>query len=108
MNQRIAELLYPELRAVPAWRRAQVLRRAYDTPFDAFELLGMAFALVAVTALTSYGVSGIAMGARVLTGIANFLLSLPLLAIALAPFWLRRTRRGLRAEINKSQSTTDG
>lgn len=93
----LLERLYPELAALPVRERESALREARDTPFDMLELLGMAAGLVLVTALTRYGSAGLDVAEQFGAAIVNFAIALPLLAIALAPFLVRRTRRGLRA-----------
>jgi hypothetical protein len=41
---RLAELVLPELRGLPAGERARALRRASTSPFDVVELLALAVA----------------------------------------------------------------
>lgn len=93
----LLDLLYPELRGLHAAHRRRALQRARGTPFDMLELLGMAGALVLVTALTRYGTAGLDVAERFGAALLNFAVALPLLALTLAPFLVRRTRRGLRA-----------
>lgn len=102
--KQIEEILYPQLRSFPVIDRKRALRRARETPFDVIELLGMAAGLVLVTALTRYGVSELEIGERFALAIINFLVAVPLLAIALGPFIVRRVRRGLRAQLEKRQN----
>lgn len=93
---RLWPVLLPELRLVPAAEQDQALRSAGDTPLDLVELLGMAAGLVLVTALTRYAVSDLTLSTRFAAALANFAVALPLLALFLGPFHLRRLRRGLR------------
>ena len=88
--------LFPELRGLPKSEQGNALRRAADTPLDAFELVGIAAGLVAVVALTRYGILGLSLAERIGMAAANFAVALPLLAIAVIPFHLRRLKRGLR------------
>ncbi len=90
--------LYPQLRALDERERLPALQRARETPFDALELVGMAAALVVATALTRYGISGLDVAERFAAALVNFVLALPLLALGIAPFVVRRTRRGLREQ----------
>jgi hypothetical protein len=100
--QPLIDWFCPELKTFPDGARRDAWRRARRTPFDVTELFGMAAGLVIVTALTGQVIEqGLAPGARFLAGSVNFVIALPLLAVVLGPFWLRRTRRGLRSEIEK-------
>ena len=100
-RQRLNELLYPELRAVPESERSRSLDDAKKTPFDVIEIVGLAMGLGAVTALTSYAVDGLGLGERVARSVSNFIVAIPLLALTMGPFLWRRTRRGLRKRIEK-------
>lgn len=91
------EMLCPELRAFAPAERAGVWREASALPFDAAELLGMAAALVGVTALTRYAAPHLAANARLAPSLSQALIALPLLLVALGPLLIRRLRRNLRA-----------
>ncbi|MBL8287570.1 MAG: hypothetical protein JNL85_06290 [Rubrivivax sp.] len=93
---RLWTALLPELRRFPLLEQEGALRDARATALQTLELLGMAAGLVAVTALTSYGLAGSSMAARFGAATANFVVALPLLVLVLGPFHLRRLRRGLR------------
>lgn len=95
------EILYPELSSFPPEDRVRALHDARQTPFDTLELFGMAAALVIVTALTDYSGGGLDGNQRFFSGVLNYLAALPLLAVTLGPFLIRRVRRGLRSERNK-------
>lgn len=99
MNLR--SMIYPELNAFGVAERAPALRAAKDEPFDFVELAAMAVVLVAVTALTRYGLADVGFATRVAATIVNFVVALPLLAAGIAPFLVRRTRRGLRAQLRR-------
>ena len=92
-------MLLAELAQFPAEERRRRLRLARETPLDFVELAAMAIALVAVTALTRYALADASLGTRLLAAAANFAVALPLLAVTLAPFHLRRLRRGLRRQL---------
>ena len=77
----LATLLYPQLRALPQPQRAPLLRRARRQPFDVLELLGMAAVLV---------------GAATLADAKTPATAFPALAF-MVPFFVRRTRRGVRS-----------
>jgi len=98
------EMLCPELRAFAPVERAGAWREATALPFDAVELLGIAAALVGVTALTRYAAPQLAANARLAPALSQALIGLPLLLVALGPFLVRRLRRNLRAILARRQS----
>lgn len=100
-----SDFLYPELHGLPVAERASRLRLARQIPFDAIELFGMAAGLVVVTALTRYAAEGLDAMGRVVVALANFAIALPLLALCLGPFYVRRVRRGLRSGEQKNNQT---
>lgn len=73
--------LYPELRQLPQDERGAALRRARRAPFDFVELFGMAACLVLAVFLGRLG---------------HVAIAVPMLAVILATFHVRRVRRGLR------------
>lgn len=88
--------LFPELLQLPERDREDAVREAARTPFDVLELVGIAAGLVIVTALTRYSTVELSLAERLGMAFANFAVALPLLALAVAPFHVRRVRRGLR------------
>jgi hypothetical protein len=98
---RLWPVLLPELHAFPREERDSALKAARATPLDAVELLGMAAALMAVTALTRYVLPDMAMATRFAAVLLNFAVALPLLALTFGPFHVRRLRRGLREQLRK-------
>ncbi len=96
---RLWPALLPELRQFPAAEQDEALRVARRTELDFVELLGMATGLLVVTALTRYTLADASMSTRFVATLANFAVALPLLAVALGPFHLRRLRRGLRNQL---------
>lgn len=97
----IKDFLYPELHLFAAEARDRVFEEARATSFDALELFGMAAGLVVVTALTSYASAELGSTLQFALPILNFLIAIPLLALAIGPFLVRRIRRGLRARIRQ-------
>ncbi len=93
-------LLYPELRALGEQERERALRDARQTPFDLVELAGMAAAVVLVTSVTRYGIRHDFLD-QVAMGVANFLVAIPLLCLAVGPLLYRRTRRGLHKTLRQ-------
>jgi hypothetical protein len=94
-------LLYPRLDSFPADERANALRHARETSFDVIELIGIAAGLVLVTAITRYQLDTSSAAEGFLRAIGNFVVALPLLAIFVGPFLVRRVRRGLDRELAK-------
>ena len=93
---RLWPVLLPELLQFPEAERDEALRAARDTALDLVELAAMAMGLVAVTALTRYTLADSTLSTRLGAAFANFIVALPLLAVAIGPFHVRRLRRGLR------------
>ena len=89
----------PELRRFPAQEQGHALRKASQTELDIFELLGVGLGLVLVTAATQYVLPDRAGSTRLAAGLFNFILALPLMAVVVAPFHVRRLRRGLRKQL---------
>jgi hypothetical protein len=104
MLQKVAEkienLLYPELRPYGRGDRARLLRKASETPLDFVEWAGILVGLVVVVSVTRYGVPGFGLVDRIAVALVNFLVAIPLLAVTVGPFLLRRQRRGLRAQLH--------
>jgi len=96
---RLWPALLPELRRFPTADQDEALRVARRTDLDFFELLGMAAGLLVVTALTRYALADASMSTRFVASLVNFAVALPLLAVALGPFHIRRLRRGLRDQL---------
>lgn len=97
---RLRAVLLPELQRFAEGERRAALRAARRcTAFDAVELLGMAAALVAVTALMRWVLPGAAASGRPLSVAVELAFALPLLALAIAPLVRRRLRRGLREQL---------
>jgi hypothetical protein len=80
----------------PAWRRdapderRAALHEARNVSLDIVELLGIAAGLVVSLLVVRYAAS-------------SWLASFPVLAVAVGPFLLRRTRRGLRRHLARRQ-----
>ena len=98
---RLWPVLLPELRQFPAAEQDQALQTARDTPLDILELLGMAAGLVLVTAFTRYALADTSMSSRFAAAMLNFVVAMPLLAVTLGPFHIRRLRRALREQLQQ-------
>jgi cation transport ATPase len=96
-------LLYPELRKFTPDDRARVLRTAAEVRFDAIELLGLITALAVTVLITRYSGTGMGLADRFGAAVANFVIAIPLLLLLGGPFYVRRTRRGLRKQLAELQ-----
>ena len=96
-------VLYPELRQFAPDARAQALHRASEARFDAIELVGLIAALAATVLITRYSGTDMGFADRFGAAIANFVIAIPLLLILAGPFYVRRTRRGLREQLAELQ-----
>jgi len=101
LTQRLGVACHSELKSLPESERLAVLERARETRFDLFELVGMAAGLALVTTVTGYAVDGLSISMRIVRAAANVVIAMPLLAVTFGPFVWRRTRRGVRAELEK-------
>ncbi len=97
------ERIYPDLKRFAPDQRKAVSRKAGATPFDAIELFGIAAGIVATAMLARYLATEWVGNRRSVTTSLQFLFALPILPFAIAPFHVRRVRRGLRAQIETSQ-----
>lgn len=95
----LRSLLYPELEGFAPHERAGALERARRQPLDWVELAGLGFGVVAAALFTRYGTDGLEVLERLAAATANFVVAVPLLALAAGPFLWRRTRRALREQL---------
>ena len=100
-------LLYPELRQFEPGRQAGALKAAAETGFDAIEYVGLAAALAATVLLTRYSAVDMGLADRFGAAIVNFIVAIPLLLVLAGPFYIRRTRRGLRTQLKDERTATD-
>lgn len=98
---RLETALYPELQRLEPLERAAAKAHAAEEPFDVVEWLGIAFGIVAVTAMTRYRLPGTEILDRLAMMLVNFAIAIPLLGILIGPFLVRRTRRGLARGRNR-------
>jgi len=97
LQERIENFIYPELRPYARSERARLLRKASEMPLDLIEWAGILLGLVIAVSLTRYAVPDFGMANRIAVALINFLVAVPLLAITVGPFLLRRQKRGLRS-----------
>lgn len=91
----LAGRCYPRLRALPPEQRAAALAEAQAGEFDVVEWIGMVGGTAAVTGLLRLGGEQLAAHPLPLVYFVQFVLALPALALAVGPFFVRRTRRGI-------------
>jgi hypothetical protein len=96
-------MLLPELGQFPPRDQEKALKTAHETHLDIFELLGVAFGLVLVTAATQYVLPDRSLSSRFAAALVNFIIAVPLIGLAVAPFHIRRLRRGLRLQLKGKQ-----
>lgn len=94
-------LLLPELGRFPVRDQDAALKKAGETELDILELIGMAFGLVLVTVATQYALPDQSLASRFSAALLNFIVAVPLIGLAVAPFHIRRLRRGLRAQLKQ-------
>lgn len=92
-------LLYPALACFLPEEQGKALAAARDTKYDLVEMLGIALALAITLSLIEPLSQWFGVGGRLPPGIASIIVAVPVLAGLIAPFMVRRTRRGLRAEL---------
>lgn len=100
-------LLYPELRQFAPTRQSGALKAASDLRFDTIEYVGLAIALAATVMLTRYSAAEMGPADRFGAAIGNFIVAIPLLLVFAGPFYVRRTRRGLRELLKGSRAEAD-
>jgi cation transport ATPase len=94
--EKLNHWLYPELRQIVSSEQRDAMRKAKETPHDAVELIGLGVALLVTVALTRYSAAGWGLAERIGAMLANFVVAIPVLVVLAGPFYVRRTRRGLR------------
>ena len=98
----LEDLLLPELRQIAPHHREPAMKRASEQPIEFLECVGMLLGLVLTVSMTRYATTDLEFGARLALAYANFLLAVPMLAVLIGPFLIRRKRRGLRAFIREN------
>ena len=99
-REKVENLLHPQLKPYRRNERDRLLRKAAETSLDFFEWTGILAAIIFVVAATRYSSVDFGFLDRVAVALVNFAVSLLLLGIAAGPFLVRRTRRGLRSQLD--------
>jgi hypothetical protein len=105
--EKLNHWLYPELRQIDSSEQGEALRKAKETSFDAVELIGLAVALLVTVSLTRYSAAGWGLAERLGAMLANFVVAIPVLVVFAGPFYVRRTRRGLRTYLSRRSANRE-
>lgn len=97
--------LLPELQLLSTQQQGEALQKARETDMDIPELLGVALGLVLVAVATQYALPDGAPLSPLAKALLNFIVALPLMAMAVIPFHVRRLRRGLRMQLQLHRPT---
>jgi len=79
----------------------EALARAREMSFDTMEWMGIVVGVVFATYLLRFDADQAAALSLPVRYFIQFLAAVPLLALVVGPFYLRRTRRGLDQEIER-------
>ena len=101
MPKRWEYWLYPELRKFASSEQDSALRKAKDAKLDGFEIIGVTLAVGLTVALTRYSAAGMALIERIGAALANLVIAIPILMLLAGPFYVRRVRRGLKAQLGE-------
>lgn len=101
MPKRWEYWVYPELRKFDPSDQDSALRRAKDAKFDGFEIMGLTVAVALTVALTRYSAAGLALMERIGAALANLAIAIPILLVLAGPFYVRRVRRGPKAQLDE-------
>ena len=107
MQEDWESVIYPDLKRIDKTQRAKALQQAKEGAFDAVELVGIGLALLLSVSLTRYAATGLGLVEHFGAILGNFLVAVPLLLVFAGPFYVRRTRRGLRSYLQHRQAQED-
>jgi hypothetical protein len=97
-------IAYPALRKLPQMEWDDALARARELGFDTMEWMGIIAGIVFATYLLRFDADQAAALTLPVRYFIQFLCAVPLLALVVGPFYLRRTRRGLDQELERRHS----
>jgi hypothetical protein len=92
---------YPALRQLPRSGWDEALEHAREMSFDTMEWMGIVVGVAFATYLLRFDADQAAALSLPARYFIQFLAAVPLLALVVGPFYLRRTRRGLDREIER-------
>lgn len=99
LKRQLIILALPRLSELPQSGWEEAIERARQIHFDGVERVAMVVSVAFVASLLSFSSEQMASLAFFTRYVIQFALALPLLFLFLAPFYLRRLRRGLDAVI---------
>lgn len=99
LKRQLIILALPRLSELPQAGWDEAIERARQIHFDGMERVAIAVSVAFVASLLSFSSEQMASLAFFTRYLIQFALALPLLFLLLAPFYLRRLRRGLDAVI---------
>jgi hypothetical protein len=94
-------IAYPALRHLPHAEWDEALEQAREGSFDTMEWLGIMAGVAFATYLLRFDADQAAALSLPVRYFIQFLAAVPILALIVGPFYLRRTRRGLDQEIER-------
>lgn len=103
LKRTIERWLYPDLEKVAPHHRARAMEQARSERFDFLEWASILAAIVTVSYLTRYSLKNADIADSLSAALANFIIAMPQLLILAGPFFIRRTRRGLRAFLDRQR-----
>lgn len=106
IGQILTVWLYPRLRGLPPAERKPLLEKAREIDFDWLEWGGIVGGSAFVAWLLHFDYSALPPHMRMVVPVLQFVLALPLLAIVVGPFYVRRARRGLDRELERRNRCT--
>lgn len=95
--------LYPDLRKFDFRDQERALEKASAGAFEFVEIVGICLGLGLTAFLTRYATTEMGLAQRIDAILANVVLAIPLLAVLVGPFLVRRARRHLRLLLERQQ-----
>ena len=99
--------IYPDLQRFAPAEQDDALRKAKDIALDGFEIMGITISIALVLYVTRYSSADIEPAQRMMARILHMVVIVaPLVVLSCIPFFIRRARRGLAAQLKDRQSAT--
>ena len=95
LRQGLQTIALPRLAELPPGEREKAAEQARQAEFDATERIGIVAGVVLTAYLLRFDPAQVQAMSLPLRYLVQFIAALPLLALLVGPFMLRRTRRGL-------------
>ncbi len=101
----VLQFAYPSLRQLLPSDWETALKQARETDFDVIELIGILAGMTCVTYLLRFDAVQAAELTLPVKYFIQFMQAVPLLVLTIAPFHLRRTRRGLDRVVERRRES---